>query len=153
MGGAAGDDAQSMLQALIAHRVADEARFQSLEAGQAALEAGQAALEAGQAALREEVAHLNAEIAEIRDSTAEQIRRELMGVWGSIASLLECMLPASQLSIVHAAAEQQINKRPASSSCAPSTSHQAAPHPSSGPRPSSSHHHVPAFEGAREMRQ
>jgi hypothetical protein len=92
------------VQSLIRLRATDDARFRSLEAGQAALEAGQAALEA-------HVASLDSEIVAIRAGTAEQIQRERLGVWCSLDSLLESMLPHSQLSTVRAAAMDLINNR------------------------------------------
>ena len=113
MGDADGDNnARSMLQTLIAQQAAaNEARFRELEAGQATLRADQAEMRADHAALREVVARLDAEIAEIRGSTAMQIQRELLGAWCSLSSLLEGMLPASQLSTVRTAAMELINNR------------------------------------------
>lgn len=98
------------IQALLARRDSDDARFRALETGQAALQAGQAALEAGQAALRDEVARLNAEIDAIRGNTAEQIQRELHRVWAPLASMLEGMLPACQLSVVRVTAMELIDR-------------------------------------------
>ena len=101
MGDADGDNnnARSMLQTLIAQRdAAYEARFRELEAGQATLRADQAEMRADLAALRKEVARLDAEIAEIRANTADQIQREIRGVWCSLDVLLESMLPNSACS-------------------------------------------------------